>query len=76
MQVARVEHSTVLRRYFCLVVLEPNVERDNDFINLHGMMLVLLEQREEKEKNKKYIYCTFLRLEGIKGNLWHRSDNS
>jgi len=33
LQVARVEHSTVLRRYFCLVVLKPNVERDNDFID-------------------------------------------
>jgi hypothetical protein len=62
LQVATVEHRTVLRRYFCLVVLEPNVERDNDFINRHGMMLVRLEQRKENEKNEKiYIYCTFLR---------------
>jgi hypothetical protein len=41
------------------VVLEPNVERDNDFINLRGMMLVLLEQREEKEENKKIYILHF-----------------
>ena len=36
------------------MVLEPNVERDNDFINRHGVMLVRLEQREENEKNDIY----------------------
>ena len=56
LQVARVEHCTVLRRYFCLVVLEPNVERDNDFINRHGMKLERLlgeTERERKEWRKK-----------------------
>jgi hypothetical protein len=43
LQVARVENCTVLRRYFCLMVLEPKVERENDFINRHGTTLVRLE---------------------------------
>jgi len=55
LQVARVEQCTVLRRYFCLVVLEPKVERDNHFMNRHVMTLVRLEQREENENNEKYI---------------------